>query len=272
MATAGWRAVAIDLPGHGESEKPATPEAYTLDALTRSVRSACSALGIEHAVVVGHSMSGPIAVSMAMAQQAQTHQAQTHQAQTHQAQTHQAQTQQAQTQRDASQSQTPRVHPLVKALVLLAPVGVGPPGHLDVARRCLPRWIGGVLPHVTMRWMAWLALHTSYGEGLPPTARDLDEYWAPSRSPEFIRALHWLLHTFDWRVSEGATWRGVDLVDVPAIVLRGARDPLIAASGVEGYRRVIRGCVVEEVAGCGHAVPDESPERVVEAVLRVGRY
>lgn len=241
MAHVGWRAVAIDLPGHGESDKPATPDAYTLDALTRSVRAACTALGIERAVVVGHSMSGPIAVSLAMAQA-------------------------------AAQSQTPRLHPLVRALVLLAPVGVGLPGHLDVARRCLPRWIGGVLPYVTPRWMAWLALHTSYGDGPPPTSRDLGEYWAPSRAPEFIRALHWLLHTFDWRVSEGATWRGVDLVDVPAIVLRGARDPLISASGVEGYRRVLRGCVVEEVAGCGHAVPDEAPERVVEAILRVGRY
>lgn len=248
MANVGWRAVAIDLPGHGESDKPATPDAYTLDALTRSVHAACAALGIERAVVVGHSMSGPIAVSLAMAEAV------------------------GQTPVDASQSQTPRSHTLVKALVLLAPVGVGPPGHLDVARRCLPRWIGRALPHVTMRWMAWLALHTSYGDGPPPTSRDLDEYWAPSRSPEFIRALHWLLHTFDWRVSDGATWRGVDLVDVPAIVFRGARDPLIAASGVEGYRRVIRGCVVEEVAGCGHAIPDEAPERVVEAILRVGRY
>ena len=50
------RVVALDLPGHGESEMPA--ERVTISGFGRAVDELCSHLGIERAVVVGNSMGG----------------------------------------------------------------------------------------------------------------------------------------------------------------------------------------------------------------------
>jgi len=228
LARAGCHAIALDLPGHGESDKPDRASAYALDALTDAVASVCASLSIARCIVVGHSMGGPIVMELVR-----------------------------------------RYSHLASAAVLLAPVGFGRPGHLAIARWCTPRWLRGPLPYITPRWVAWFALHSAYGVGSRPTRRDLDEYWAPSRSPSFVRALQRLLHDYPWRVGEDGRWGGME---IPTQVLRGDRDPLVAARGVEGYRQALRHCVITTIAGCGHAVPDEVPDRVVEAILQMRRY
>ena len=60
------RAVAIDLPGHGLSDKPADPACYSLDAQVACVLAAMDALGIERAILTGHSMGGPICARAAV--------------------------------------------------------------------------------------------------------------------------------------------------------------------------------------------------------------
>ena len=66
LADAGMRAVAIDLPGHGLSDKPVEADRYTLDAQSESVMAAMDALRISRAVLVGHSMGGPICARVAV--------------------------------------------------------------------------------------------------------------------------------------------------------------------------------------------------------------
>jgi pimeloyl-ACP methyl ester carboxylesterase len=66
LATLGMRAVAIDLPGHGLSEKPGDPKLYVLDAQANCVLAAMDALGIVRATLVGHSMGGPICARAAV--------------------------------------------------------------------------------------------------------------------------------------------------------------------------------------------------------------
>lgn len=66
LAELGMRAVAIDLPGHGLSEKPGDTRLYALDAQTECVLAAMDALGIPRAVLVGHSMGGPICARAAV--------------------------------------------------------------------------------------------------------------------------------------------------------------------------------------------------------------
>ena len=51
--------IAIDLPGHGQSDKPQV--AYTMDLFARAVDAVMRDAGVKRAVLVGHSMGTPIA-------------------------------------------------------------------------------------------------------------------------------------------------------------------------------------------------------------------
>ena len=55
------RALLIDLPGHGLSEKPEV--AYTQERFARAIEAVMSDAGVERAVLVGHSMGGPVALT-----------------------------------------------------------------------------------------------------------------------------------------------------------------------------------------------------------------
>jgi len=57
------RVVTIDLIGHGGSEKPAS--GYEITAQSAAVGEALSELGVSRATVVGHSLGGVVAVSLA---------------------------------------------------------------------------------------------------------------------------------------------------------------------------------------------------------------
>lgn len=66
LAAAGRRVIAIDLPGHGLSDKPEAAHAYRLDALMSVVRELLDAEGIATTDVVAQSMAGTIALELAM--------------------------------------------------------------------------------------------------------------------------------------------------------------------------------------------------------------
>jgi pimeloyl-ACP methyl ester carboxylesterase len=53
-----YQVVAIDLPGHGQSDKPRTR--YTMDYFARSIEAVMGDAGIRRAVLVGHSMGTPV--------------------------------------------------------------------------------------------------------------------------------------------------------------------------------------------------------------------
>ncbi len=61
LADAGFRAVAVDLIGHGLSEKPPGKNHYTTDAMRDHVIEIMDALGAKRARLVGHSMGGALA-------------------------------------------------------------------------------------------------------------------------------------------------------------------------------------------------------------------
>lgn len=66
LAAAGRRVIAVDLPGHGLSEKPAAPGSYTLAAMSDHLRALFGALDIARAPVVAQSMGGRIAIELAL--------------------------------------------------------------------------------------------------------------------------------------------------------------------------------------------------------------
>jgi pimeloyl-ACP methyl ester carboxylesterase len=63
LASAGFRVLSVDLPGFGET--PCDPQCFTMDRGADHVSALLGALEIERAVVVGLSMGGYVAMSIA---------------------------------------------------------------------------------------------------------------------------------------------------------------------------------------------------------------
>ena len=66
LVAAGCRVLAPDLRGHGRSDESDAPAAYTTAGMTAHLAAIVDASGIDRPVVVGHSMSGRIALEYAM--------------------------------------------------------------------------------------------------------------------------------------------------------------------------------------------------------------
>jgi len=66
LADAGLRVVALDLPGHGLSDKPSDGACYTIDAMTAVLAHALDAVNVRRALFVGHSMGGGVATRLAV--------------------------------------------------------------------------------------------------------------------------------------------------------------------------------------------------------------
>ena len=66
IAAAGYTAVAYDVRGYGESDKPHAIEAYTLKELAADVVGIADALGYDTFITIGHDWGGPIALTTAL--------------------------------------------------------------------------------------------------------------------------------------------------------------------------------------------------------------
>jgi pimeloyl-ACP methyl ester carboxylesterase len=61
-----YRVIVYDARGHGSSEKPDKPEAYSQDVMVEDMRGLMDALDINKAIVVGHSMGANVALNFAL--------------------------------------------------------------------------------------------------------------------------------------------------------------------------------------------------------------
>ena len=66
LADGGFRAIAVDLKGHGLSDKPVVAEEYTVDALVEHLLDILDVLGLERPALVGHSLGGTLIYHFAM--------------------------------------------------------------------------------------------------------------------------------------------------------------------------------------------------------------
>jgi pimeloyl-ACP methyl ester carboxylesterase len=55
------RALLVDLPGHGQSDKPDV--SYTQERFARAIEAVMTKAGVDRAILVGHSMGGPVALT-----------------------------------------------------------------------------------------------------------------------------------------------------------------------------------------------------------------
>jgi pimeloyl-ACP methyl ester carboxylesterase len=65
LGAAGYRATAVDLKGHGFSDKPTGNGEYTSEAMLRHVEDVIDAIARRPAVIVAQSMAGPLAIELA---------------------------------------------------------------------------------------------------------------------------------------------------------------------------------------------------------------
>ena len=151
----------------------------------------------------------------------------------------------------------------VSGLVLLAPAGFGTELDLRVLRSLTPRFLSPLLPYLVRRWMIELVFAAAYGSLYRPTRRDVDEYWAPTQFPSFVAAMSDLLHYFEW--SAGSD-EGFGRISVPTAILDGSRDNLVVRRWVRRYAEVLPHATLTVVENCGHVVPEEAPEAVIDAI------
>jgi pimeloyl-ACP methyl ester carboxylesterase len=60
LANAGFRAIAVDLKGHGLSDKPIASSEYTIDSLVVHLLEIIDALRLERPALAGHSLGGSL--------------------------------------------------------------------------------------------------------------------------------------------------------------------------------------------------------------------
>ena len=70
LGARGWHAVAPDLRGHGRSDHPTDPGAYSFEILAADVVALADHLGWDRFALVGHSMGGAVAQLVALDQPA----------------------------------------------------------------------------------------------------------------------------------------------------------------------------------------------------------
>jgi pimeloyl-ACP methyl ester carboxylesterase len=208
-----------DLKGHGLSDKPGAPGEYTLARVADHAVEVMDAVGVERGALVGHSMGGAIAAAVALR------------------------------------------HPeRVSRLALLAPVGFGAVSLLRMAQLLTPRPVTPFLPRLVTRSLIGAVLRLAHGSlGRRPSRSDVDEYFAPTRFPEFVWAMRQLLHEFQWAPGERAELARLGL---PTLVMFGTRDRLVYHPSVEAMVRVLPNVELDVVEGAGHVLPEEVPEQV----------
>ena len=66
LAAQGFRVIAFDRPGHGWSQRPPGPEQASPAQQVTLLRAALAKLGVDHAIVAGHSLAGALAANFAI--------------------------------------------------------------------------------------------------------------------------------------------------------------------------------------------------------------
>src|SRR5687768_1406014 len=61
LAEAGYRAIAPDMRGYGQTDRPESPEQYTIPHLVGDLVGLLDALEVPSCVVVGHDWGAPVA-------------------------------------------------------------------------------------------------------------------------------------------------------------------------------------------------------------------
>lgn len=231
LAAAGRRVIAFDLKGHGFSDKPPLVAEYSAAAMTRFTLDVMDAMGVDRAALVGHSMGGAVATSVALAEPARV-------------------------------ERLALLSPVGFGEVTVHRLGqwLSP----ELAVPLLP-----VLGRVAMaapRWAFTTPFRLIWGGGPVTIAPDdVEEYRAPAQFAEYVPALRHLVHEFRW-----APYGEEQLARLacPVLVLFGTRDRVVSPRQAQELVRLVPDGTLELVPGAGHMVQEESADAVNAALLK----
>ncbi len=274
LARAGFHAVAPDMRGYGQTDRPEAIDQYTLFHLVGDVVGLVDALGESQAVVVGHDWGAPVAWHAALMRPDRFR----------------AVAALSVPFRPWSPTRPTSVMPQTDEALFyqlyFQPPGVAEreferdPAHAirtllvggsgDAPRRAEggPRLAAGM----ASRTQGWLANMPQVGHTLPAwiTERDIDFYAAEFRASGFRGPLNWYRNIDrNWELL--GAFKGAK-VGVPALYVAGDRDLVVSfpnmdrviaglSAHVPGLRRTIM------LPGCGHWTQQERPAEVNAALI-----
>lgn len=218
---AGHRVVAIDLPGHGLSDKPDDTARYTLPAMVANVRELVVAQDWRELVLIGHSMGGAISRDVACAEPERV---------------------------TALAMLAPAGFGRIRRLST---------GRLFSPDWTIPL-LG---PTVVPRWAVRRSMERTYGARAGFTEAEVDEYWAPTQFAGFVKASRHLLHHFAWeappveRLASLAAMPALVLLGgIDRVVVSRDVERYFARHAGE-----LPAVQVEWLDGVGHAVQEDAP-------------
>jgi len=198
FAAAGMRVIALDLRGHGLSDKPVgTSGAYEIERLVQDVRDTADALGVRSFALMGQSLGGGVALRLAISHPER-----------------------------------------VTRLVLVSPVGISPIPAARIGRRLSPRALDRFARYLVPRWLVGRLVRVTFGNPSRVTEVDVDEYWAPSQFPDYARAMRALVCEIDWEPLADETLRRLSTPTMIVVgsADRLLRNPERGAARVPGAR------------------------------------
>lgn len=231
VAESGRRAIAIDLPGFGESERPRSPRYFDPERpfYAPFVFAALDVLGIPRAHLAGHSFGGAVAFTAAVWRPER-----------------------------------------VRSLTLVAPGGVGPAVPRELRLLTLPG-MGLLArlrrsPRIT-REVLYSCFHDP-ARCPEDVVEEAIRYGAPSVG-EMVRALRSAVTARRGVRDEiRRAWMGrAGRYGGPALVVWGEQDRIIPASYAEEARALSPRLEVRLIPACGHLVMIERPREMLDALL-----
>jgi pimeloyl-ACP methyl ester carboxylesterase len=153
--------------------------------------------------------------------------------------------------------------PGLERLVLINPVGLGIVPIIPVLRPVAPKLVDRFTPRLVTRTLVRGILEVAFATRERPTARDVEEYWAPSQFDGYARACRATLHHADWRRTSPDALQSISL---PVLVIMGGRDRLVR--GGAGRAKHIPSARIVNIPEGGHIVMQECSDRTNEEITR----
>jgi epoxide hydrolase 4 len=156
----------------------------------------------------------------------------------------------------------------VSSLQLYGPVGFGLIPPWQALAPLLPDIPGDLPSRLVPRRLVEFVQHRVYGKLGWFTARDVDEYWAPTQFPDVVRAQLRMLKEFAW-----APWEPAELarLAVRTQVVFGTRDRTVRPVHAERLSAALAQGRLVWIEDGGHVVMEEAPERVNAMIVEALR-